>query len=113
MSIINEDLIYVGLLITNNIKYMFDTLPLKNSGAFCLINELYKLPGVPIHIEDVMISLMLPISRNSICKTLYTPNLVKGQEDQMEDGVYHSEVQHQPLEEVHHHDHHQTPDYMM
>lgn len=46
MAILNNELIDVGFLIVDNIKYMADT-PQRTCGKLCVINELCRLVGRP------------------------------------------------------------------
>lgn len=63
MAILNQGPIDVGLLIAKNIKYM-DGEPQRACGHFCVINELCRLTGVPIRVDDVMVSHMLSINKS-------------------------------------------------
>lgn len=65
MAILNQYLIDAELLITSNIKLIVDA-PQRACGHFCIINELCRLEGVTSHPDDVMISPMVQINKNTI-----------------------------------------------
>lgn len=85
-----------------------DDSPHRTRGNFCVTNELCRLDGVHFHPDDIMVSLMLPISVNPIRKALHTLHPDMGQEEKRKEDVKHPEIQ-QPFEGIHHH---QQPEQM-
>lgn len=62
MAILNDELIDVGILIVENLKFMVDA-PQQSCGHFCVINELCWLARVLTQPDNVIIIPMVPIRK--------------------------------------------------
>lgn len=65
MDILNEEPIYLGILMADNIKFMADT-PQQSCRHFYFINELWRWDGVPTQPDDVMIRPIAPIRKSTM-----------------------------------------------
>lgn len=59
------ELINLGQLIANNIKYMANVAQ-KAYGHFCVINELCRRAGVPVYPDDEMLNPKAPLKASAI-----------------------------------------------
>lgn len=61
ITIFNNEPINVRMLIEDNIKYMDET-PQRTYGHLCVINELWRLAGVLVQPDDVMVIPIIPVN---------------------------------------------------